>query len=1038
MRPHPTLPWIIAAAALVLVASGGCNRTYYRRQADVDAERLIAEKNFHPHWYLPRTNIDIDPRSRMFDPFNPDFEPIPLDDPYSHELMHWVDDKKGWRRWHQFGDTDAAQNPEWWKYLPLDDQGVLLLNAERAYQLALLHSRDYQEQFETLYLSALDVSAERFRFDTQFFGGYGVTYETTGRLREPRSRLTAFTTTDQFGRAGLPTGLAAPSDAEVLFRRAFATGGELAVGIANALTWDFAGPNNYSSLTILDFSLIQPLLRLAGRERVLEQLTLSERQLLANVRQMERYRQAFYTEILTGRNAPDGATRRGGLFGGAGLEGFTGVGGGGFGRVGGGGGGGTGGGTQLTTPSAGGFLGLLQAQENIRIQQANIAGLRTNLAQLRESLRESLTKIPDDPESVVRERLQIAQARQAMLNSETRLLAAQADYQRQLDVFKITMGLPPSVCVSLDDRRLEQFNLIDPVLTPLQNEITAVREEIGLINEQLMRLAVPVERDGQRRLTLEWNAEVERHLRQLRVRVARINGLRTQLESSQIARARTDLDLLRQKIPSRTTELERLGVKYLEQREMWPDYGGLDPCQVKLSADIEASVFDTERLAALPGILERDIVQVTERLGSLNLPINSIDALLEELIESPVKPSAEDLYRQLESQVIFGVPNLLTQLSSSALDLSLIQARARVDAVELTPIDMGWDFAVELARRYRHDWMNARASLVDTYRLIFFNADALQSSLDVTFAGDLRNVSDNPFDLGSRAGRLRVGLEWDGPFTRLRERNTYRQALIEFQQARRSYYAFEDAVSASLRDTIRIIDLNQLNFEERRIAVLSAIEQVVLNDEIQRYGEERGLATGATAARDAVSALTDLQEAQNLFLGIWVNYEALRIILDLDLGTMQLDGEGNWIDPGAIGPAYGLRLPPWDHEGIELLFEPTLKTPTAPDSRSMESIPPGNRNDSPPGDSRIHRQELAPPPVHTGEVDVVPARFTSDASSVLRRLPDPAEEGAGPRASRANAIPTVWPLPSTAPGQELRRPIVPAGDLTTPLTPMTR
>ncbi|MGE3781043.1 MAG: hypothetical protein AB7F89_27895, partial [Pirellulaceae bacterium] len=385
--------WLWVGLALLLTTTNACTRGYYRRQADVDAARLTLEKINHPHWDLPRQTIAIDPRSRMFDPFSPDCEPMPPDDPYSHQLMHNVDGKKGWRKWHQFGDTNTVENPSWLDHLPLDENGVLLLDSERAYQLALLHSRDYQEQFETLYLSALDVSAERFRFDTQFFGGYSARYTTTGRDRAPRSQLTTGFTTRETGRFGLPTGVTAPSDADVLIRRAFATGGELAVGIANSLTWDLAGPNNYSSLTILDFSFVQPLLRLAGRERVLEQLTLSERQLLANVRQMERYRQAFFVEMYTGRDAGNGATRRGGLFGGAGLEGFTGVGGGGFGRV---GGANTGGGnTQLTAPQAGGFLGLLQQQQNVRIQAANVAGLRTNLAQLREALRENLTMIPD-------------------------------------------------------------------------------------------------------------------------------------------------------------------------------------------------------------------------------------------------------------------------------------------------------------------------------------------------------------------------------------------------------------------------------------------------------------------------------------------------------------------------------------------------------------------------------------------------------------------------------------------------------------------
>src|SRR5687767_986491 len=139
-------------AVATLLSHAGCHRSYYRRQADIEAEALIREKVNHPHWDLPRQSIDVDPRSRLFDPFSPDCEPMPADDPYSHELMHVVDGKKGWRKWHQFGDTPFAENPAWKDYLPIDEQGVLPLDAVTAYQLSLLHSRDYQEQFETLYL----------------------------------------------------------------------------------------------------------------------------------------------------------------------------------------------------------------------------------------------------------------------------------------------------------------------------------------------------------------------------------------------------------------------------------------------------------------------------------------------------------------------------------------------------------------------------------------------------------------------------------------------------------------------------------------------------------------------------------------------------------------------------------------------------------------------------------------------------------------------------------------------------------------------
>jgi hypothetical protein len=208
--------------------------------------------------------------------------------------------------------------------------------------------------------------------------------------------------------------------------------------------------------------------------------------------------------------------------------------------------------------------------------------------------------------------------------------------------------------------------------------------------------------------------------------------------------------------------------------------------------------------------------------------------------------------------------------------------------------------AFEIARLHRLDWMNARANLVDSWRLIQFNANDLESGLDLTFSGDIGNVGNNPLDLRDSRGRLRVGLEFDAPLTRLDERNIYRQALIEYQQARRDYYQYRDQVYQGLRNTLRTMRLNEVNLELRRAAVDVAISQVDLSRlrlrEPPRPGEQGQF--GNTTARDLVQALGDLLSVQNEFLSVWVNYEVQRIGLDFELGTMQLDAEGIWIDPG--------------------------------------------------------------------------------------------------------------------------------------------
>src|SRR5690606_24633244 len=138
----------------------------------------------------------------------------------------------------------------------------------------------------------------------------------------------------------------------------------------------------------------------------------------------------------------------------------------------------------------------------------------------------------------------------------------------------------------------------------------------------------------------------------------------------------------------------------------------------------------------------------------------------------------------------------------------------------------------------------------------------------------------------------------DAPLTRLAERNVYRQSLIEYQQARRSYYQFRDSTYLSLRNTLRQIRLNEINLELRRAAVQLAISQVDLTQirlsEPPMPGETSELSN--TTARDLVQSLSDLLNVQNDFLSVWVNCEVQQLGLELDLGVMELDSKGMRID----------------------------------------------------------------------------------------------------------------------------------------------
>lgn len=978
---RPAIVGLLLAACLASLSTG-CTRAYYRRQADAQVATLVQEKANHPHWPLEGYTIQIDPSSRMFDPFSPDRAPMPPDDPTSHQLMHRIDGYRGFPRWHKSGDTPHVENPEWMAYLPLNEDGELELDAEKAVLVARLHSLGYQQNLEQLYLSALDVSFERFRFDAQFFASYNADYLVDGPLRNfsngsaravaaqnnlgrPASTLVA-TTNAPTRPLGLNDAIASRG---VRMQKLGTTGTEMIVGLANSIVWNFNGRDSNFTNTILDFTLFQPLLRRGGRDRVLERLTISERNLLGNVRQMEHYRRGFYLEVVTGRNAGQGPSRRGGVFGGSGLEGFSGVGGGGFGQVGtatGGFGGGGQGGAIATTAGAaqaGGLMGLLQRQQDIRNQEANIAALRSSLAQFIE-LQEA-NRI---------DYLQVEQARQALYNAQSRLRNTENDYANTLDAYKIQLGLPPQLEVKISDDMLEQFNLIDEHMVLPQNRLTDLRNRVGnTIREMLPAAdADPADDPG-----VAWSPALAGRLRDLKRQIVEAQETRRQVKANNVARAKADIEKLIRSLPKRREDVERLQARLKREGDVGMADAVGDPNRLEKNRarlrnkleNLEQPVPDDlslpgldKLLEALPVKLTLDLSGVEQQLQESDTALQALDASIDELLAGGDALDPKDLLKELRIKVFAPVPNELTKLAANVLELSLLQARARADSVTLTSVDMPSDTAFEIARNYRRDWMNARAALVDSWRLIEFNADDLEASLDVVIAGDVANVGNNPVAFDSAAGRIRTSLLFDAPITRVSERNVYRQSLIEYQQARRSFYVVGDQISRGLRNSLRTIELNKLNFELRRSAMHVAIEQVDLARERLTEppgpAEVGGAQLGATTARDLVSALTDLQNAQNDFLSVWVNYEVLRRTLDQDLGTMRLDERGLWVDPGAIGLRHGYPdLSDCEHCAPELFIPEDDEVSSLP----AERLPAPRPNITPPAGPRPEPLPLPEP-----------------------------------------------------------------------------
>ncbi|MES2706528.1 MAG: TolC family protein [Verrucomicrobiota bacterium] len=709
------------------------------------------------------------------------------------------------------GQGEPARNALWEQALPKDADGTVRLDRAAAVRAALLNSPDFQREREDLFLSAQDLTVEEHKFELQ------------GGLTSRSNRLTA-------ARAeGAGRGDSQSVDSAAGISKLTKNGGRFLLDMANSVLLSLGGGPDKVVNSAINLSVVQPLLRYGSRKYVMEDLTQAQRNLVANIRRLEQFRRGFYIQTTAGRNVALGPVRGQGEVENPGLLA------------------GAPGGTS-GAQEPGGFLGLLLSGQKIRNQESVLQALQDSLAQLEAAFEAGR----------ISNRLQVLQTRQALYNSQSALLTARESWRTQLDNYKISLGLPPSLPVTIHDPLLEQSRLVDPDTTALQKDVTG-------------RLNILRQRDD---LTTfpALSAAAEEML-----------AFRPRIES-RLAVAEGNLKEFSGGLKTRQEQLARLSGR--------PEVSSMGT--VAEIFNPKATGETNERLVrTFPGLK------------------NGLLANFDELRK--LRAAAPDDARSL-TEVRGDLQRLVASISGQLLELSLHQAGSRLETAALETVDLPADTALPLARAQRLDWANAQARLVDSWRKIAVRKEALKPGLDLLVSGRIPTVGNDALDFEHRDGTLNLGVALDVPWDKVDERGAYQESLISYQRSRRDYIRYSDQVTLSLRNTLRVIRLIQVNFEIRRSAVRSAIMQVDLARlRLNEPPKPDQAATpfGATTARDLVSALNDLLNAQNDFQSAWITYDVLRLTLDFELGTMRLDGRGLWLDPGAItADSVTRRLPP--------------------------------------------------------------------------------------------------------------------------------
>jgi outer membrane protein TolC len=495
------------------------------------------------------------------------------------------------------------------------------------------------------------------------------------------------------------------------------------------------------------------------------------------------------------------------------------------------------------TTLSGGYLDQLLQVQTIRNAEENLRGQEQNLRLHEELFRGGKISI-----------VQLDQVFQAYQQARAGVAQASAGRQTSLDEFKILLGLPPRIPTELDDTPLEPFVLVTPVL----------------------------------------------------------EALRVDIESYQRARQR-DLDVAPGQVELRAQYREfdalanRVGPfieAVIAELEAWGQT--LDPARADESAVRARSTYEQFREALPPVRGDLEKIKADARTGAKDLaeePAPGGWAVLVGSLGQVEYQRLEEARRRRGWEALVAVTRRLLTLTEQ---LIAVQTQVRINTIQLPAVEWNEPAAVSFAKANRLDLMTGQAQVTDAWRRVLVAANALKSELNLVANANLGTGTigrSGGVDFVSDLSRYSVGLQFDGPLNRMAERNAYRAALIEYQQARRDYMLLSDRVEQAIRRDLRLLDLERLNFEISRLTLVSAARQLEAARQRLLQVQGGGRDEGTTRTIDLLNAQNSLLTARNGLVSGYITYEQLRVQLLLDLEALRLDPHGYPIDERRPLPA---------------------------------------------------------------------------------------------------------------------------------------
>lgn len=498
-------------------------------------------------------------------------------------------------------------------------------------------------------------------------------------------------------------------------------------------------------------------------------------------------------------------------------------------------------------------------------------------------------------------RVQVDQFEQNALRSRSDLVSRCNQLESALDRLKLAMGVPPEMPLNLDLRELEtltagdEWTVARELVSRTRRELLAQQQRTrsgasALINAatvladriaDIQRLSRQLRAEDAAATTSEAAEELQRLTNILHLLEAdsRVDALRVELLGNQ----NTNLDLLPLQVFFRNHDLIDALLAVVEQSLR---IGESDP-EAEIAAEtIEAARARRQSIAERARELEETfrVLPPEEKLAQLPEIVEQSEALLEEAEQLAAETSRGMIPADRDAYLEFVAATVADSLRLAD------EAIAGSDA-GLAEIDVEEDPGMLTALVNRLDLMNRRGELSDSRRTVKIAADDLRSILDLRATQILRTPLDSnaPFDFGFDNSETRLSIALDTPLNRRVQRNNFRVALINYNQAIRELIESEDGVKFEIREDLRNLRLRRNQYEISIKSAALAYERVVSTRlQLQLPGG------GDVVARDFLEAQQAYTAALSSVASQHIAFILDRVELFFDLEAIRLDPVGYW------------------------------------------------------------------------------------------------------------------------------------------------